>query len=219
MAQPKNYITPRGYKRHRDEYQWLRGVIRPNLVEEVAAAAALGDRSENAEYIYGKKKLREVDGRLRFLSRRMGACEIVEPGIDRGDVVYFGATIAVAYPDGVERRFELVGEDEIDGDGRRISWRSPMGQALMRRREGDLVYMKLPQGGIEVEILEVEYLPQPPEPLSKWETYQAEMRERAAKLGKTFQPPDLAAMLELPVDLDEGDEDDLDDDEGPPPII
>jgi len=147
MAQPKNYITPRGYKRHRDEYQWLRGVIRPNLVEEVAAAAALGDRSENAEYIYGKKKLREVDGRLRFLSRRMGACEIVEPGIDRGDVVYFGATIAVAYPDGVERRFELVGEDEIDGDGRRISWRSPMGQALMRRREGDLVYMKLPQGG------------------------------------------------------------------------
>jgi transcription elongation factor GreB len=209
MAEPRNYITPRGFKRHRDEYQWLRVVVRPRIVEEVAYAASLGDRSENAEYIYGKKKLREVDRRLRFLARRMGACEVVDPAIDRGEVVYFGATVTVAYPDGAERSFELVGEDEVDSDGHRVSWRSPMGQALMRRREGDTVRMRLPQETVEVEILEVLYLPQEPDPPSDWERHQAEMRARAAALGKKIELP-AEVPIELPPGLD-GDEDDLDD--------
>jgi transcription elongation factor GreB len=207
MAEPKNYITPRGFKRHRDEYQWLRVVVRPRIVEEVAHAASLGDRSENAEYIYGKKKLREVDRRLRFLARRMGACEVVDPAIDRGEVVYFGATVTVAYPDGAERRFELVGEDEVDSDGHRVSWRSPMGQALIRRREGDTVRMRLPQERVEVEILEVAYLAQTPDLPSDWERHQSEMRARAAAFGKAIELP-----VEVPIELPPDDADDTDGD-------
>ena len=208
MAEPKNYITPRGYKRHRDEYQYLRVVVRPRIVEEVAYAASLGDRSENAEYIYGKKKLREVDRRLRHLSRRMGACEVVDPAIDRGDVVYFGATVTVIYPDGVERRFELVGEDEVDSEGVRISWRSPLGQALLRKRVDDAVTFATGNGRVTVEIAEVAYRPQENDPPSDWEQHQAAMRAKAMALGgAAVEVPEVPLELDLGDDVFDGDDD------------
>src|SRR5690606_19701922 len=105
-----------GYKRIKDEYTYLRIVERPKVVEEVAHAASLGDRSENAEYIYGKKRLREIDRRMRWLHKRLAAAEVVEPSQDRGDVVFFGARVLTAWPDGSEKTFELIGEDEIEAD-------------------------------------------------------------------------------------------------------
>lgn len=168
MAEFKNYITPRGLKRLREEQRYRRHVERPKVVDEVAWAASLGDRSENAEYIYGKKRLREIDRRLRWLDKRIIAAEPVDPAADRGDVVYFGATVVLAWSDGVERTLELVGEDEIETDKGRVSWRSPIGRALMRRREGDTVALDQPDGRVEIELLEVLYRPQEPDPPGRW---------------------------------------------------
>ena len=159
----KNYITPRGYRRLRDEQDRLRLVERPAIVEEVAYAASLGDRSENAEYIYGKKKLRQIDRRLRWLDKRIDAAELCDPAIDRGDRVFFGATVILAFPDGSERTYDLVGEDEIEADKGRISWRSPIGRAVMRRQEGEVVTLDHLGRSREVEILEVLYRPQEPD--------------------------------------------------------
>ena len=159
MDRPKNYITPAGYARLTGEQRELRYRLRPRIVDEVAAAAALGDRSENAEYIYGKRRLREIDRRLRWLDRRVDVAEVVDPAIDRGDVVRFGATVVLGYADGSERTIALVGEDEIEASRGHISWRSPMGRAVMRRREGDTVQLQLASGRIELEILEVIYRP------------------------------------------------------------
>ncbi|MCA9558251.1 MAG: GreA/GreB family elongation factor [Deltaproteobacteria bacterium] len=163
MGDFKNYITPRGYARLRREQDSLRSVKRPAIVEEVSRAAAMGDRSENAEYIYGKKKLREIDRRLGWLDRRIDAAEIADPAIDRGDTVYFGATVCLAYPDGSERTYSLVGEDEIEADRGRISWRSPLGKVLMRRREGDEVVLRHAGEKTVIEILEVRYEAQEPD--------------------------------------------------------
>ncbi|MGM0575523.1 MAG: transcription elongation factor GreB [Myxococcota bacterium] len=159
MADFKNYITPRGYRLLRDEQDELLREERPKVVEEVAWAASLGDRSENAEYIYGKKRLREIDRRLRWLDKRIDAAEVIEPGIDRGDKVFFGATVVLGYPDGSERTYTLVGEDEIEADKGRISWRSPLGRVLMRRREGDEVTLNHVGEETDIEILEVLYEP------------------------------------------------------------
>ncbi len=175
MASPKNYITPRGFKRLLDEHRWLRLRERPTIVEEVAYAASLGDRSENAEYIYGKRRLRQIDRRLRWLTRRMRAAEVVDPAVDRGDRVFFGATIVIGYEDGSERELVLVGQDEIESDKGRISWRSPMGAAVMRRAEGDMVTMRHLGDETEVEILEVRYEKQTPDPLSRWDLYRQEL--------------------------------------------
>ena len=164
MADFKNYITPRGYRRLAVEFEHLRLVARPKIVEEVSWAASLGDRSENAEYIYGKKRLREIDRRLRWLDKRLGAAEICDPAVDRGDQVFFGATVVLGYPDGTERTLDLVGEDEIEADLGRVSWRSPIGKALMRRREGDEVVIDHLGTKTRIEILEVLYRKQPPEP-------------------------------------------------------
>lgn len=150
-------MTPRGYRRMRREQDELRFTQRPKIVDEVAYAASLGDRSENAEYIYGKKKLYEIDRRLRWLDKRLGAAEVVDPAIDRGDRVFFGATVVVEYPSGDERTFELVGVDETEPDKGRISWRSPIGRAIMRQREGDLVGVMIDGELAELEILEVSY--------------------------------------------------------------
>jgi transcription elongation factor GreB len=160
MAEWKNYITPRGYKRLLDEQQQIWSVIRPKVVDEVAYAASLGDRSENAEYIYGKKKLRKLDSRLRWIRKRIEAAEVIDPAIDRADKVFFGATVTLLYQNDTERRFSLVGEDEIELQKSRISWRSPIGRAVMGKREGDEVRIRRPEGMAEVEILEVEYLSQ-----------------------------------------------------------
>jgi len=173
----KNYITPRGYKRLRDEHFYLRLAERPRVVEEVAYAAALGDRSENAEYIYGKKRLREIDRRLRFLGKRLNAAEVVDPKTDRGTTIYFGATVLVAWKDR-EQTFELVGEDEIEAELGRVSWRAPLGQALMRKKEGDTVRFVHMGERVALEILEVTYRPQAPEPPSRWDLHQAELRGR-----------------------------------------
>ena len=187
--QPKNYVTPRGFKRLRDEFLLLRLVQRPQIIEEVAAAAAMGDRSENAEYIYGKRRMREIDRRLRFLHKRMAAAEIVDPSTDRGAVIYFGATVLVAYPDGGEKQFELVGEDEIEADLGRITWRSPLGQSLMRKREGDSVVFVHLGERVEVEILEVSYKQQAADPPSRWDVHMAAYRAS----GRT-PPPEVDAV-------------------------
>lgn len=200
--QPKNYITPRGFKRLRDEFLLLRLVQRPQIIEEVAAAAAMGDRSENAEYIYGKRRMREIDRRLRFLHKRMAAAEIVDPSADRGTVIYFGATVLVAYPDGTEKQFELVGEDEIEADIGRITWRSPLGQTLMRKREGDSVVFVHLGERVEVEILEVSYKPQVADPPSRWDIHMAAFRAS----GRTPPPevdPVTAEDLGEDTDTDE----------------
>jgi len=193
----KNYITPRGYKRLKDEYSYLRIVERPHLVEEVAHAASLGDRSENAEYIYGKKRLREIDRRMRWLHRRLAAAEVVEPSQDRGAVVYFGATVTTAWPDGQEKIFVLVGEDEIEADLGRISWRSPIGSALMRKKEGDTVRFQHLAERAAIEIVEVVYEAQVMDPPSRWDQYKAAFREAGRPLVET---------LELPDDIGEDDE-------------
>ena len=160
MAELKNYITPLGYARLRDEQDTLRLVERPHIVDEVARAAAMGDRSENAEYIYGKRRLRQIDRRLRFLDKRIEAAEIVDPSIDRGERVFFGATVTLGYPNGSERVVQLVGQDEIEPEKARISWRSPLGRVLMRRQEGDEVILNHADARTAIEILEVSYVPQ-----------------------------------------------------------
>jgi len=186
----KNYLTPRGYKRLKDEHHWLRLVERPQVVEEVAAAAALGDRSENAEYIYGKKRMREIDRRLRWLHKRLAAAEVVEPSQDRGEVVFFGATVTVAYPEGAEKVFDLVGEDEIEAELGRISWRSPIGQALMRKREGDTVRFQHLAERTTLEIVEVAYRAPVMDPPSRWDLHQAAMRAAGQEVVATIDLPD-----------------------------
>src|SRR5687768_280955 len=131
MEKHTNYITPAGYRRLREEYEALFGVERPKLVETIAWAAANGDRSENGDYIYGRKKLREVDRRIDFLSKRMRAANVVDPAAqpERGRV-WFGATVTLVDEDDQERTVTLVGEDETDAARGLISWRSPIGRAI-----------------------------------------------------------------------------------------
>ncbi len=124
----------------------------------------MGDRSENAEYIYGKKRLREIDRRLRWLDKHIEASVVADPAIDRGDRVFFGATVVLGYPDGEEKTFELVGKDELEPHLNRISWVSPIGRAVLRKQEGDLVTFYREGVAVELEILEVIYRPQTPDP-------------------------------------------------------
>jgi transcription elongation factor GreB len=153
----ENYITPGGYKRLCDELIQLRTVGRPKIVQEVSDAAAQGDRSENAEYIYGKRKLREIDRRMRFLGKRIDAAVVVDPAQQRGPKVFFGARVALEDDDGNEQELTLVGEDEIDVPRRRISWRSPIGAAVLGKREGDEVRVTTPAGPKTFTIVEVKY--------------------------------------------------------------
>lgn len=152
-----NYITPPGYKRLADEMGRLRSVDRPKVVEEVAAAAALGDRSENAEYIYGKKKLREIDRRMGFLTKRLEHAVIVDPRTRKGEQIFFGATVDLEDDDGEEQTVQLVGVDEIDVPRGKISWRSPIGGALLGKREGDEVRVVTPAGTRTFTVAGVRY--------------------------------------------------------------
>jgi transcription elongation factor GreB len=156
MSHP-NYITPEGAKRLQEELGRLRSEERPSVVVEVTAAAAQGDRSENAEYIYGKKRLREIDRRMRFLTQRLLAAVVVTPGEQSGDRVFFGATVTVEDEDGATTRYEIVGEDEIDLKKGRVSWRSPIGVALLKKRTGDSVVLRRPSGEVELTIVDVSY--------------------------------------------------------------
>ena len=154
------YITREGYARLSHEFEHLYRVERPKVVKGVADAAAEGDRSENAEYIYGKKKLREIDRRLRHLGQRLNAVTVVEPDVDRDDgKVYFGAWVRLESEHGEELVVRIVGPDEFDAKRGFISMDSPMAKALLRREEGDVVRVERPRGVTDFEIVEVGYRP------------------------------------------------------------
>lgn len=158
-AGAKNYMTPAGYARLDAEFNQLWKVERPKLVETIAWAASNGDRSENGDYIYGKKRLREVDRRIRFLSKRLEHAEVVDPATRAAtDQVFFGATVTIATEDGSEATYAIVGLDEADASRGRIAWMSPMARALLKAREGDTVVVQTPEGRREVEIIEVRYV-------------------------------------------------------------
>jgi transcription elongation factor GreB len=152
-----NYITPEGARRLSDELLRLRTVERPKTVQEVKDAAAQGDRSENAEYIYGKKRLREIDRRLNFLAKRLDNAVLVDPKEQRGDKVFFGATVEVEDEAGTRSTYVIVGEDETDSARGRISWRSPVGRALLGKKAGDVVLVRRPAGETEIEVVAVRY--------------------------------------------------------------
>jgi transcription elongation factor GreB len=156
MSDPA-YITPSGARKLSEELGRLRTVERPRIVQEVADAAAQGDRSENAEYIYGKKKLREIDRRMHFLTKRLEKVVVVDPAEQRGDKVFFGATVEVEEETGARRTYQIVGEDESDSGAGRISWRSPVGRSLLGKRAGDVVVVRRPAGETEIEIVAIRY--------------------------------------------------------------
>jgi transcription elongation factor GreB len=153
----KNYITPAGYRRLQEEMARLWKVERPEIVATVAWAASNGDRSENGDYIYGKRRLREIDRRLRYLSKSLDAAVVVDNAGKTHDRVFFGATVTYQRESGEEREVTIVGTDELDTGAARVSWRSPLGTALLKARVGDVVTLRTPQGPERLEILTVRY--------------------------------------------------------------
>jgi len=154
----KNYMTPDGYRHLQEELRRLAREERPKVVEVVAWAAGNGDRSENGDYIYGKQRLREIDRRIRFLSKRLESAEVVDPAKQtRHDQVFFGATVTYADKAGGERTVTIVGIDEADLDRGRVSWISPIARALMKAHEGDVVELRTPNGSEPIEVIEIRY--------------------------------------------------------------
>ena len=154
----KNYITPAGHQRIKDELLHLLDVERPAVVKTVTWAASNGDRSENADYQYGKKRLREIDRRIYFLTKRLEDAVVVDPETrEETDQVFFGATVTYADEDGQETRIAIVGVDEVDMDKGHVSWISPIAKALIKAREGDTVKLRTPTGVQEIDILSVTY--------------------------------------------------------------
>jgi transcription elongation factor GreB len=154
----KNYLTPQGYARLKGEALRLLNQERPELVKVIAWAASNGDRSENADYIYGKRRLREIDRRIRFLTKRLELAEVIDPSArEPTDQVFFGATVTVVDDEGGESTYSIVGIDETDVGRGRISWISPLARALLKRRQGDEVAFKAPGGDQMLEIVKVEY--------------------------------------------------------------
>ncbi|MCS6766889.1 MAG: transcription elongation factor GreB [Candidatus Protistobacter heckmanni] len=154
----KNYITRAGHVRMKEELLRLIDVDRPEVVKIVSWAASNGDRSENGDYIYGKKRLREIDRRIRFLIKRLELAEVVDPAAREGtDQVFFGATVTYLRPSGEETTVRIVGVDEVNLDQNDVSWRSPVAMALIKAREGDTVPLRTPAGVEQIEILEVQY--------------------------------------------------------------
>lgn len=154
----KNYITPGGLERLRAELHRLRHVERPEVCSVVTWAAENGDRSENADYQYGKRKLRQIDGRIRFLSKRLDNVEIVDPlTIPNKNQVYFGATVVVREDGGDEKTYRIVGIDESDISKGKISWISPLASAMFKSQEGDVVEFRSPKGMREIEIVTIRY--------------------------------------------------------------
>jgi len=151
----KNYLTPEGFKRLKDELHRLLSSDRPDTVRAVSEAAAMGDRSENAEYIYGKKKLREIDRRIRFLTKRLEDVEIVDPSKVDVSKVSFGTWVKVIDEEGHTQSYQIVGEDEIDPSQGRITFSSPIGRALLGKRVGDAFEVERPKGKVEIEIVSI----------------------------------------------------------------
>jgi transcription elongation factor GreB len=154
----KNYITPAGYARLRAELLDLIDNERPKVVDIVHWAASNGDRSENGDYLYGKKRLREIDRRIRFLTKRLEIAEVTDPAVHHGsDQVFFGATVTYADAAGKEQTVTILGIDEADSAQGQVSWISPIARALLKAREGDEVKLVTPLGVQEIEVLEVRY--------------------------------------------------------------
>ena len=158
-AKRPRYITAEGFRRLAAEHERIWTVLRPKIVAEVEAAAALGDRSENAEYQYGKRKLRELDRRLRFLSVKMDTLTVVDPAPHPAGRAYFGAWVTVEDDDGEERTYRLVGPDEFDVARGLLSVDAPLGRALLGKREGDVTRVQRPAGEVELTVLEVRWAP------------------------------------------------------------
>jgi transcription elongation factor GreB len=164
----KNYITPAGLRRLKDEHTFLLNRERPAVTQVVAWAASNGDRSENADYLYGKRRLRRIDSRIRFLSKRIDSAEVIDPAAPRpragADRVFFGATVTYKDAAGDEHTVRIVGVDEVDINLRYISWMSPLARALMKSAPGDRVVLHAPTKTEHLEVLDVEYGPIPIEP-------------------------------------------------------
>lgn len=157
-AGTRNYLTPAGYARLRQELVSLLDVERPKMVETVSWAAKNGDRSENGDYLYGKKRLREIDRRIRFLTHRLDLAEVVDPSVHHGgDQVFFGATVTYATDDGAERTLTIKGIDEADSLAGEVSWIAPIARALLKARVGDTVSLVTPAGPERIEVLGVQY--------------------------------------------------------------
>lgn len=161
-AGAKRYITPQGFKKLEAEVAHLWKVERPKVTQEVSDAAAQGDRSENAEYIYGKKRLREIDRRIRFLTKRLDSAEVVDPAArarsgEGTDQIFFGATVRYANARGEAHEITIVGIDEVDPARGHVSWISPIARALLKAREGDTVQLRTPAGVETLDVLEVRY--------------------------------------------------------------
>ena len=154
----RNYMTPGGYRRLREELMTLLDVERPKVVETVSWAAKNGDRSENGDYLYGKKRLREIDRRIRFLTKRLDIAEVADPSAHHGrDQVFFGATVTYANARGEERTITIKGIDEADNLQGEVSWIAPIARALLKAREGDEVQVVTPAGVERIEVVEVRY--------------------------------------------------------------
>lgn len=157
MDQNKNYITPAGFEKLRAEYLELLNNERPKVVETVSWAASNGDRSENADYQYGKRRLREIDKRLYFLQKRLEAAEVIDPSVLKTDKVVFGATVTIENEDGQNKTYQIVGEDEFDIKAGKISWKSPLAKALLGKKNQDEVRVLKPGGDDIVLITQITY--------------------------------------------------------------
>ena len=159
MSDQKNYITPEGHARLKEEFEQLYKVERPKVVSDVAWAASNGDRSENGDYIYGKKRLRQIDSRLKFLMKRMDLAEIVDPSLQQGlDKIFFGAWVTLySLTHDTEHTYRIGGQDELDPGKGYISWISPLARALLKKGVGDTVRLETPGGEEEYEVIAVSY--------------------------------------------------------------
>jgi transcription elongation factor GreB len=184
-TQSKNYITPGGLQRLKEEHRFLLTRERPAVTEVVAWAASNGDRSENADYQYGKRRLRQIDGRLRFLGKQIEAAEVVDPEAPRtgqaAKRAFFGATVRYANAAGVEREVSIVGIDEVDLNRNHISWVSPLGRALMKSAAGDQVTLQAPGGTEDLTVLEVRYQRVSVEPFREPPGAESTGKERPAR--------------------------------------
>lgn len=153
-----NYITPEGFKKLQEEFRQLFHDERPKLVETVAWAAGNGDRSENGDYIYGKRRLREIDRRLKFLRDRIESAQVIDPTQLKSEKVVFGATVSIVGDDGEEKVYKIVGEDEIEVGANRISWKSPMAKALLGKEVGDEIEIHRPAGVLVAEVVKIRFV-------------------------------------------------------------
>lgn len=158
MAEKINYITPEGFKKLQEEFKELFHGERPKLVETVAWAAGNGDRSENGDYIYGKRRLREIDKRLKFLMDRIESARVVNPKEIQSEKVVFGATVEIEDEDGKSKTYQIVGEDELEPEKNRISWKSPMAKALLGKQVGDEIEIHRPAGVLFAEIKSIRFV-------------------------------------------------------------